>query len=182
MAREDAIGDATEARPEQNPKTPLEDVEMGAAETETGPEDDATLQTMNVNSAASPDNIAQYIDSNKAQKESVALPKSNTNNATDTDKAPTHENTKPGGPKTEKERNLATVQNHLEREMKQAMRRGEALMWLDEKIPEVCNEAVMMAKGDASVKKLAGHVSAEFRAMLLKLQGINVPQSPPPAP
>ncbi|KAL1892707.1 hypothetical protein Cpir12675_004441 [Ceratocystis pirilliformis] len=161
MAREDAMGDATEASPEQNPKTPLEDVEMGAADTETGPEDDATLQTTGANIAASPDNTAQELHNNKAQKESVALPQSIKNNATDTDKAPMHENTKPGDPKTEKERNLATVQNHLEREMKQAMRRGEALIWLAEKIPEVCNEAVTMAKGDASVKKLAGHVAAK---------------------
>ncbi|KAL1901182.1 hypothetical protein Cpir12675_000672 [Ceratocystis pirilliformis] len=102
MAREDAMGDATEARPEQNPKTPLEDVEMGAADTETGLKDDATPQTTIENLAASPDNISQKTQNNKAQKESVTLPQPMENNATDTDKAPMPENMKPGGPKTEK--------------------------------------------------------------------------------
>ncbi|KAL5629401.1 hypothetical protein BROUX41_001007 [Berkeleyomyces rouxiae] len=79
------------------------------------------------------------------------------------------------GAATEKDRNLAMARKHIAGEMKKIELRAEAYLWLAEKIPEMCNEAVAMAKGDANVRKLAGHVSQEFRAMLQKLQGGTTP-------
>ncbi|KAL5596589.1 uncharacterized protein BROUX77_007273 [Berkeleyomyces rouxiae] len=79
------------------------------------------------------------------------------------------------GAATEKDRNLAMARKHIAGEMKKIELRAEAYLWLAEKIPEMCNEAVAMAKGDANVRKQAGHVSQEFRAMLQKLQGGTTP-------
>ncbi|KKF92109.1 hypothetical protein CFO_g5536 [Ceratocystis platani] len=77
---------------------------------------------------------------------------------------------KHGGPPTEKERNLAMAMKHIAEEKKQAEMKGKVYLWLAEKIPEICNQAISMAKGDADVRMLAGHVSAEFRAAFQKLQ------------
>ncbi|KKF92107.1 hypothetical protein CFO_g5540 [Ceratocystis platani] len=77
---------------------------------------------------------------------------------------------KHGGPPTEKERNLAMAMKHIAEEKKQAEMKGNVYLWLAEKIPEICNQAISMAKGDADVRMLAGHVSAEFRAAFQKLQ------------
>ncbi|KAL5606026.1 uncharacterized protein BROUX77_003219 [Berkeleyomyces rouxiae] len=73
------------------------------------------------------------------------------------------------------EKNEGSTLKHIAGEMKKIELRAEAYLWLVEKIPEMCNEAVAMAKGDANVRKLAGHVSQEFRAMLQKLQGGTTP-------
>ncbi|KAL2890519.1 hypothetical protein HOO65_021061 [Ceratocystis lukuohia] len=77
---------------------------------------------------------------------------------------------KHGGPPTEKERNLAMAMKHIAEEKKQAEMKGNVYLWLAEKIPEICNQAISMAKGDADVRMLAGHVSAEFRAAFQNLQ------------
>ncbi|KAL2888558.1 putative double-stranded RNA/RNA-DNA hybrid binding protein [Ceratocystis lukuohia] len=75
------------------------------------------------------------------------------------------------GRATEKERNIALARRGIAAEMRQFELRANATLWLAETIPKVCNQAIAMAKGDTTVKKLAGHVSAEFRAMLKLLQG-----------
>ncbi|KAL5606770.1 uncharacterized protein BROUX77_003963 [Berkeleyomyces rouxiae] len=54
------------------------------------------------------------------------------------------------GAATEKDRNLAMARKHIAGEMKKIELRAEAYLWLAEKIPEMCNEAVAMAKGDAN--------------------------------
>ncbi|KAL2890718.1 endonuclease/reverse transcriptase [Ceratocystis lukuohia] len=77
---------------------------------------------------------------------------------------------KHGGKLTERERNLAIAHKFIAAEKKQVETRGNALIWLAEKLPEICNQAISMAKGDAEVKKLTSHVSAEFRAMFAKIQ------------
>ncbi|KKF92038.1 hypothetical protein CFO_g5610 [Ceratocystis platani] len=59
---------------------------------------------------------------------------------------------------------------HIAEEKKRAELKGNVYLWLAEKIPEICNQAISMAKGDADVRMLAGHVSAEFRAAFQKLQ------------
>ncbi|KAL2887159.1 hypothetical protein HOO65_050280 [Ceratocystis lukuohia] len=82
------------------------------------------------------------------------------------------EATKPRkGRAMEKERNIALARRGIAAEMRQFELRAKATLWLEETIPKVCNQAIAMAKGDATVKTLAGHVSAEFRAMLKLLQG-----------
>ncbi|KAL2887177.1 hypothetical protein HOO65_050298 [Ceratocystis lukuohia] len=62
---------------------------------------------------------------------------------------------KHSGPPTEKERNLAMAMKHIAEEKKQVEMKGKA---------------ISMVKGDADVRMLAGHVSAEFRAAFQKLQ------------
>ncbi|KAL2885989.1 hypothetical protein HOO65_070451 [Ceratocystis lukuohia] len=74
------------------------------------------------------------------------------------------------GSSTEKVRNLAMALRHIAAEKKQVELRGNVYLWLAEKILEICNQAISMAKGDADIRMLAGHVSAEFRAAFQKLQ------------
>ncbi|KKF93582.1 hypothetical protein CFO_g4059 [Ceratocystis platani] len=100
------------------------------------------------------------------------------------------EATKPReGRATEKERNIALARRGIAAELRQFEMRAKATLWLAETIPESDAQTPpgrpdQMAKGDATVKKLASHISAEFRAMLKLLQGgqttgnpkVNVPK------
>ncbi|KAL1891579.1 hypothetical protein Cpir12675_004887, partial [Ceratocystis pirilliformis] len=68
--------------------------------------------------------------------------------------------------------------SYIAAEKKQVELEGDLYLWLAEKITEIFNQAILMAKGDADISILAGHVSAEFRAAFQKLQHRGRPPNP----
>ncbi|KKF92034.1 hypothetical protein CFO_g5614 [Ceratocystis platani] len=77
---------------------------------------------------------------------------------------------KQSGRTTERERNITLAHKYIAAQRKQAELQANALLWMAERIPEICNQAIAMAKGDSVVKMLASSVSAVFRTAVSNAQ------------